>query len=124
MRTSIIKHPLLPNLQSFDKRIKGKNSFDSWDSDCGFVDSIREECTLNFDGLSDHEKMCLYIYSWTKEGYIVSKKSLVDKFGWTKYKIQKLYRELGGIIEIDTIWSERTGLIAGKGYSFWVGQKK
>jgi hypothetical protein len=103
----------------FDSRIEEKPFFISWyNSEGGFNDSIREEGKINYDGLNDLQKLCLYVYAWNESNILPSKKGLLKKFSWTNYKLQKLIRQLNGLIKTEPTFDQNTGLLNGRGYFY------
>lgn len=83
-----------------------------------FVDNISYEGKINYDGLNDHQKLCLYVYAWNTNDILPGRKGILKKFGWTNYKLQKIIKELKGAITTDATFSEETGLLNGRGYFF------
>ena len=103
----------------FDSRIKENPFYQSWINTYGdFRDSIRDEGKINYDGLNDHQKLCLYVYAWNTADILPGKKGILKRFGWTNYKLQKLIKELKGAITTEATFSERTGLLSGRGYFY------
>lgn len=111
-------HTLLGTVD-FDSRIEEKPFYISWyNSEGGFKDSIREEGKINYDGLNDLQKLCLYVYAWNKSDILPSKRGLLKRFGWTNYKLQKLIRQLNGLIRTEPTFDQDTGLLNGRGYFY------
>jgi hypothetical protein len=103
----------------FDSRIEEKPFYTSWyNSDGGFNDSIREEGKINYDGLNDLQKLCLCVYAWNESDILPGKKVLLKRFGWTNYKLQKLIKELNGVIKTEPTFDQDTGLLNGRGYFY------
>ena len=103
----------------FDSRIEEKPFYQSWINTYGdFRDSIREEGEINYEGLNDHQRLCLYVYAWNESDILPSKKGLLKRFGWTNYKLQKLIKQLNGKIRVQPTFSEETGLLSGCGYFY------
>lgn len=103
----------------FDSRIEEKPFYTSWTNSYGnFKDSIREEGKIDYDGLDDYQKLCLYVYAWNESDILPSKKGLLKRFGWTNYKLQKLIKQLNGLITTRPAFSEETGLLSGSGYFY------
>lgn len=119
MKAAEEKLVMLTNDQ-LKERIIEPARYQSWYNGlCGFNDSYRQEPELDCTGLNDHEKMVLYIYSCNKSYLLASKKSIIRVFGWTNYKVQKMFRELKPYgLECLPAVCEETGLLAGRGY-YW-----
>lgn len=101
----------------FSSRVKEYPMYYSWvNSLGGFKDSIREEGIINFDGLTEAEQLCLYVYAWNKSGILPGKKGILKFFKWSNYKLQKVIKSLNGDIKTSPTFSEHTGLISGSGY--------
>lgn len=100
----------------FDSRIKEVPFSMTWKNTIGgFKDGIRDDGIINYDGLSDVDKLKLYVYAWNKGGYLPRKKGILRTFGWTNYRLQKLIKE-ASVIRSKPTFSEDTGLISGSGY--------
>jgi len=103
----------------FDARIKEKPFAMSWKNAlCGFTDSLKEDGIINYEGLSDLDKLCLYVYAWNKSGFLPRKHGILKQFSWTNYRLQKMIKSLGGAITTEPTFNEHTGLISGRGYYF------
>jgi hypothetical protein len=103
----------------FDSRIEEKPFYTSWcDGEGDFNHSIVEEGKIDYNGLNDHQKLCLYVYAWNISDVLPGKKEILNRFGWTNYKLQKLIKELKGTITIEPTFSEYTGLLSGRGYLY------
>lgn len=103
----------------FDKRIKEKPYYQSWyNTTIQDGDSITDEGDIDYDGLDDINKLCLYIYAWNKSDIFPSKRGILKKFGWTNYKLQKLIKHVGKICT-EATFDENTGLLSGRGYFFY-----
>jgi len=98
-----------------DSRIKELPYYMSWENSAGFNDSIRETGEIDYSGLTDPQKLFLYVYAWNCRGICPRKKGISKLFGWTNYKIQKTYRQTD-FLSITGTFSEDTGLITGSGY--------
>jgi hypothetical protein len=108
----------MKNMKEFDERIKENPYYTSWtNSYGGFKDSINDDGVINYEGLSDEDKLRLYVYAWNKAGYLPRKSSVIKKFGWTEKQFKAVYT-LAGNIRTQPTFSEDTGLINGRGYSF------
>jgi hypothetical protein len=110
-------------VSNLSERVVDKPFYTEWDypAECGGgKDSIREKGKLNYEGLNDHEKMILYIYAWNLSNMCPTKKSVMKNFGWTAYKVAKMYRELKSYgLECVALFSENTGLLCGGGYRYY-----
>jgi len=102
----------------FKDRVKDKPYYTSFHNG-HFVDSIRDEGKINYDGLNDHQKLCLYVYAWNTADIFPSKNGILKRFGWTNYKLQKMIKELKGAITTEATFSEQTGLLSGRGYFYY-----
>ena len=72
---------------------------------------------LETEGLNDHEKFLLFVIAYNMTGTCPFKRFVMEKFGWTAYKVQKMFRELKPYgLECVPTFSEQTGLISGSGY--------
>ena len=100
----------------FDKRISKKHYYDKWHNG-QFWDSYRDEGEIDYSGLDDVSKLCLYIYSWNLSDILPSKKGILKKFGWTNYKLQKLIKECGKICTLPT-FNQEVALLSGSGYFY------
>lgn len=79
-----------------------------------------ENGKLNYEGLNDYEKMILYIYAWNLSDLCPRKKSVMKEFGWSAYKVAKMYRELKQYgLQCVAVFSENTGLLCGRGYCYY-----
>lgn len=104
-------------LQGLKERVIQTPSYDEWEFGDSVKDSYYEEGQLNFDGLTDAEKMFLYVYAWNLTEKCPFRRSVMKKFGWTSYKVQKLFRELKeyGMESVPT-FSESDLKLSGRGY--------
>ncbi len=105
------------DILDFKNRIQEKPYFQSWHNG-EFIDSCRDEGKINYKGLNDHQKLCLYVYSWNTSDILPGKKGILKKFGWTNYKLQQIIKDLKGKIITEATFSEQTGLLSGRGYLF------
>lgn len=105
------------NSKEFDKRITEKPYYSSWDNG-RFIDYCKDEGIIDYDGLNDVNKLCLYVYAWNKAEILPCKRGILKKFGWTNYKLQKLIKE-SKLICTDYTISEHTRLLSGRGYLFF-----
>ena len=103
--------------KEFEKRIKEFPSYLSW-NDGIYIDSISNDGVIDYAGLSDQEKILLYVYAWNKSEICPFKRSVMQKFKWSSYKVSKLFRELKGkgLIYCVPTFSEDSGLLNGTGY--------
>lgn len=101
----------------FKDRVKERPYYIAWDCDSG-TDSINDEGKIDYEGLDDAYKMLLYIYAWNISELCPYRRSVMKKFGWTAYKVGKLFKTLKaeGLIESVATFSEITGMISGRGY--------
>lgn len=110
-------------LNELDSRIVKLPLYDSWTYSAEFGggrDCFFEESEINTEGLTEHEMFVLYVHAWNKSDMCPSRSLLMKRFGWTKYKIGKLFKELknSGLESVAT-FSEETGLLCGRGYRFY-----
>jgi len=114
------------NVNSFVSRIKANPKYMEFDNNlCLFEDNISEEPVFDFKGLNDHEKLALFVYSFTEQDFVVFKRTIRNYFKWTDYKIRKLRKEINNeksnySIDIETCFSEDDGTISGRGYQFYI----
>jgi hypothetical protein len=104
---------------SLKDRVKEKPYYTDWDC-CygGGTDSITEEGKIDYEGLDDAKKMLLYVYAWNLSEICPGRRSVMKKFGWTAYKVGQLFKSLKAqrLIESVATFSERTGVLNGRGY--------
>ena len=110
-------------VSNLSERVIDRPFYTEWDYPSewgGGTDSIREKGKLNYEGLNEHEKMILYIYAWNLSDFCPTKKSVMKEFGWSAYKVAKMYRELKQYgLECVALFSENTGLLCGRGYRYY-----
>ena len=86
------------------------------------ADTIEKEANINFSGLSDAEKMALYIYVYECHDMAVFLRTICNYFGWSRYKVRQLRKEINNnkafnyCIDIVPTFDEENGLLSGKGY--------
>lgn len=102
----------------FNSRIKNKPYFTRFHNG-HFYDSIRDNGEINYNGLNDHQKLCLYIFAWNTADILPGKKGIFKKFGWTNNYLQNLIKELEGAITTEATFDEHTGLLSGSGYLYY-----
>lgn len=100
----------------FNARIEEKPYYQRWGD--RNIDYCKDEGKINYEGLTDCQKLCLYVFAWNSADILPGKKGILRTFGWTNYKLQKLIKELRGKISTDATFSEHTGLISGRGYIY------
>lgn len=100
----------------FDSRIIEKPYSCRWGD--GAIDYCQDNGKINYEGLIDIQKLCLYVYAWNTADIYPGKKGILKTFGWTNYKLQKLIRGLKGKIVSEPTFSEYNGLLSGRGYLF------
>lgn len=118
-----MENTLLPIvLKDIDARIIESPYYTEWNYSeelGGGADCLKDEGNLNFEELNDHEKFVLYVYAWNLCDRCVFKRTVMRYFGWTSYKVSKLFRELKECgMESVAVFSESSGLLAGRGYQF------
>ncbi len=101
-------------------RIKQKPYYETWDHPLYGKNSITEKGRIDYCGLTDHQKLCLYVKAWNISEICPSRKSVIKHFTWTQYKVSKLFREIENLESIAT-FSQNTGLLSGRGY--WYNAK-
>lgn len=81
---------------------------------------IAEKGDIDYEGLNDHEKFCLYIFAWNLGETCPFRRTVIKNFEWTEYRTRKIFRECKaqGLVECISLFNEDTGLIAGRGYQF------
>jgi hypothetical protein len=103
------------NLQELKERVIDKPYHIEWDFDT--PQSIREEGKINYGGLTDAEKMYLYVYAWNLNEQCPFKRTIMKHFGWTAYKVQKLFRELKQFgMDCVPTFDEHDLKLSGRGY--------
>ena len=100
----------------FNSRIIEKPYYSRWGD--GAIDYCSDKGKIDYEGLTDVQKLCLYVYAWNTADIYPCKKGILKSFGWTNYKLQKLIRELKGKIVSEPTFSEYNGLLSGRGYLF------
>jgi hypothetical protein len=102
-------------LKDLQERVIEKPYYIEWDYDT--PQSITEEGKINYDGLTDAEKMYLYVYAWNLTEKCPFRRSVMKHFGWTSYKVQKLFKELKqfGMDSVPT-FKEDDLKLCGRGY--------
>lgn len=100
--------------KEMDERISETPYFMSWDNG-EFIDSLREEGDINYEGLDLINSVCLYIYAWNKEDFYPRKRGILKKFNITDYEFQKIRKEISIIRTAPTV-NPNTGLLNGSGY--------
>jgi len=105
----------LNTLSDFSNRCKTTYIYD-------LEDTIKKETNINFSGLSDAEKMALYIYVYECHDMAVFLRTICNYFGWSRYKVRQLRKEINNnkalnyCIDIVPTFDEENGLLSGKGY--------
>lgn len=103
--------------EDFDKRIKEVPYSASWyNSTCGFNDSMIEDGVIDYEGLSDEDKIRLYVYAWNRAGVLPRKKGILKTFSMTEQRFRALYKSAGDIKTTPAL--SETGLFAGRGYEY------
>lgn len=79
------------------------------------------EPVIDYEGLSDEEKLVVYLLAHWYKDYAVTKKHIMHKFGWTSYRIRKLRKSTNEVymnINIDVVpmFDQGTGKLNGNGY--------
>jgi hypothetical protein len=124
-KTQLTYERLLGNVDSFSNRIKNHPLYSDWLNDvCGFADNINEETCIDFEGLNDHEKLALFIKSYSDNDMCVFKRHCAKYFNWSEYKVAKLVKEINAEktkywIDFVPTFNESNGLLSGKGYQFF-----
>lgn len=105
----------LKNLQDFSSRSNLTSIYN-------IADTIANETEIDFSGLSDAEKLALFVYQYDNDDMVVFARTIANYFGWSRYKIRKLRNQINKnpncnyYIDISPCFSEEDGLIAGNGY--------
>lgn len=79
------------------------------------------EPVINYEGLSNEEKLVAYLLAHWYKDYAVKKKHITEAFGWTYYKITKFRKSINESymnINIDVVpmFDQGTGKLNGNGY--------
>jgi len=116
MGKCIFHKPVIPMTeQEMKSRITENPYYDSWQNKtCGFKDSIHEEGVINYEGLSDADKLRLYVYAWNQSEILPRKKGILKKFGWTESYFNSVRKEAG--LTLAPAYDGETGLLKGCGY--------
>lgn len=72
---------------------------------------------IDYSGLSDIDKLIVYLRSWNQNDICPYRKMVEREFGWKKSYVQKLRKE-SLVIEVISLISEYKGGYYGRGY--WV----
>lgn len=75
-----------------------------------------EPPNLNYEDLSDAEKMALFIYSYSKIEVGIGKKSISKEFNWSNNYVSKVRKQLDKFVDTIALFGDDDGLIRGKGY--------
>lgn len=87
------------------------------------ADTLEKETNIDFSGLSDAEKMALYIYVFECNDTCVFVRTICRYFGWSRYKVVMLRKQinenkkLNYHIDIVPTFNESNGLLSGNGYT-------
>lgn len=85
----------------------------------GHIGGIKENGILNYEGLNDYERLLLYIHAWNLSDICPFRRTIMKEFSWSAYKVSKMCKELKPYgLECIPVVSERTGLLAGRGYEY------
>jgi hypothetical protein len=111
------------SIEELSSRIICKPYYLEWkypsDLGKGRIDNLKEEGAINYNGLTDQQKMILYVYAWNLSDLCPFKKTVMKEFNWTAYKVGKLFKELKDYgLQCVPLFSEETGLLSGKGYLY------
>ena len=93
----------------------------AWYNDtCDFADSVKAEFD-DINSLSDHNKLIVVVWAYTHAEFAVFQRKLCKMFGWSRYKVRKLIREINQhsteyFIDVVATFDESTGLLSGRGY--------
>lgn len=80
---------------------------------------------FDFTGLNDHEKLALVVYAWNLSDICPNRNTICKLFGWSKYKVSKLARELKPFgLECVATFCEWTLKLSGRGYLFTISTLK
>jgi hypothetical protein len=113
---------------TFKERIKERPWSVSWEYPAeygGGQGLIAEKGNIDYEGLNDHEKFCLYVFAWNLSEQNPFRRTVMKNFEWSLYKTKKLAKALIeiGAIESSPLISERTGMLCGRGY-WYTGKLK
>lgn len=86
-----------------------------WDNEYFLHDKI------NYEGLNDHEKLCLLVMSFTRNEHSVYRRTVEKLLGWSAYKVRKIRKEINlsdskWFIDCEVLFDE-DGQLSGWGYS-------
>jgi len=115
-------------MQTFKKRIIEKPWSISWDDPQeygGGKGNITEKGSIDYEGLNDHEKFCLYVHAWNLSEANPFRRTVMKNFEWSLYKTRKLAGELikSGLIESQATFRESDMMLCGRGY-WYTGKLK
>lgn len=102
-------------IEDLKSRIKENPFYAEWDEETS--SSFTNKGVIDYSELNDHEKMFLYVLAWNINDFCINRFSVMKEFGWTSYKVGKMYKDLIPYgMESVAVFNERTGLLAGRGY--------
>jgi len=80
--------------------------------------TIAEKGNIDYEGLNDHEKFCLYVHAWNLTERNPYRRTVMKNFEWSLSKTRKLASELikSGLIESEALFNEHDGMLCGRGY--------
>jgi hypothetical protein len=85
----------------------------------GHIGVFKENGSLNYEGLNEHEKLILYVYAWNLSDICPFRRTVMKEFSWSAYKVSKMCKALMPYgLKCIPVVSERTGLLAGRGYEY------
>jgi hypothetical protein len=79
------------------------------------------EPVIDYEGLSDEEKLLVYLLAYWYKDYAVTKKHIMQKFWWTSYRVTKLRKTINELymninIDVVPIFDQGNGKLNGNGY--------
>lgn len=108
-------------IQELKDRIRESPNYIEWTQPKewgGMRDSIICNGSIDYIGLTDEEKMFVFIYAWNTSNLCPNKKCVMTEFGWNAYKVYKLFKGLKQYgMECVSTFSATTGLLCGRGYN-------
>ena len=122
-------HIFTQNLNLMDEQTSKLNTLSDFSNRSNITstykvaDTLEKETNIDFSGLSDAEKMALYIYVYECNDLCVFVRTICNYFGWSRYKIKILRKQINSnkslnyCIDISATFDEENGLLSGKGYT-------
>lgn len=79
------------------------------------------EPVIDYEGLSDEEKLVVYLLAYWYRDCAVTKKHIMQKFKWTSYKVTKMRKSINEsckhiYIDVVPFFDQGNGKLNGNGY--------